>query len=123
MIKSSGLGKVVMYVFKNPKETKENKIMANKLITNWSKLIFNIETEGGANLRDERERRDHEMFQTKRRTSGVDIPNPKRLKEETQAQLRPGEKGWVSRARVPAPSMKDYVVRPKSKIDVDLTKM
>ena len=115
-----------MYVFKNPKETKENKIMAGKLITQWSKNIFNIDTEGGANLREERHRRDVERYEEherKRRIDDNEERERKRLKEEAaQAQLRPGEKGWIPRARVPAPSTKDYLVRPESKIDIDLSK-
>ena len=141
-LKSSGIGRAVMMLFKHPRETRKNKESAGRLINKWSRPIFGLNdnfksmSRGGDCCGDaasfsrlhanelfltasillvEREQRDLEnMSQSKRRrlSSGKNESEPGSGAPEP-GQLRPGGRGFVMRARVPKPSNKDYVIRPR----------
>lgn len=78
--------------------------------------------------KEERLQRDIEQQQPRKRRQSPE-PGPSTKKKgltsftSEEKQLRPGDKGWVARARVPQPSTKDYVNRPKSTIDVDMSRV
>ncbi|CAB3989525.1 IWS1 homolog, partial [Paramuricea clavata] len=128
-LKVSGIGKAIMYLFRHPKESRKNKERAGKIISEWSRPIFGVTANFKSMSREEREERDYANMSKRRRLSsdGVDGgKTPKRIENAIKSDskaLRPGDKGWCMRARVPAPSNKDYVVRPKSNAEyVDFTK-
>lgn len=127
-IKASGIGKAVMYLYKHPKETKENKQRAKQLISCWSRPIFQLDSSFNSISREEREQRDLDLMSKQRKGFKNDSPDGDRAgpssgprKKDDPAQ-KPGDKGWIPRARVPAPSMRDYVIRPRSKVDGDVGK-
>lgn len=86
---------------------------------------FEIIFEFLAMSREERLQRDLEQNPQRQRSEET-APAAKdisRAINEEDTSLRPGEKGWIARARVPLPSNKDYVNRPRWKVDTDISRV
>ncbi|XP_047741311.1 IWS1-like protein [Hyalella azteca] len=119
MLKTSGIGKAIMYLFRHPRESRINRERCGRLISKWARPIFNNSDDFKSLTKEERLERDLEMKETGRLLSRKQEPV---LDENNSKILRPGDPGWCYRARVPQASGSDYVVRPKSTVEGEVRK-
>eukprot|EP00128_Syssomonas_multiformis_P004616 Colp12_sorted_trinity150504_noHs@3132 len=125
MLRDSGLGRVLVLLSKHPNETPDNRLTAKKLVEEWARPLFQLESSWREVSREEREEIDKQNFarfaQQRKRSSDE---TPKRdqldLLKESERQPKFGEPGFRIRAAVALPSNKDYVVRPESQVDSKL---
>ena len=110
-LKESGIGKAVMYLYKHPKESRQNKELAGTIINTWARPIFNLSTDFKTVSKEERMARD-EYLESRRNKDD---------KQEEERALRPGDPGWCYRARVPQAQSSSYVNRPEWQSTVDIT--
>ncbi|KAM3187842.1 hypothetical protein ACTXT7_001438 [Hymenolepis weldensis] len=111
LLKESGLGKAVMFIYKHPMETPANKKRAYSLINAWSRPIFKLPLDYSNISKEDRKQMDLQNLK-RRRVTDVDKKS-KEEEEESNHPLKPGDEGFIARARVPQPSNKDYVIRPR----------
>nr|CDS27578.1 protein iws1 [Hymenolepis microstoma] len=120
LLKESGLGKAVMFIYRHPMETPANKKRAYSLITAWSRPIFKLPLDYSSISREDRKEMDLQNL-NRHRVTDVDKKS-KEEEEELSRPLKPGDEGFIARARVPQPSNKDYVIRPKWNVPAESTR-
>merc|ERR1712165_678540 len=113
-LKESGIGKAVMYLYKHPRELRENKELAGKIINQWARPIFNLSTDFKSITKEERQERDEMISHAKKRQQ--------EQAADPEENLRPGDQGWCYRARVPMVQTASYVKRPQWGSEVEFSK-
>jgi len=114
-LKESGIGKAVMYLYRHPRETKENKVTAGHIIHNWARPIFHKEDNLALMTKEDRREKDLAI-------AASNLNRKKRKSEEVEDAKRPGDPGWIGRARVPQVAAGEYVARPAWQTDVTISK-
>ncbi|KAK9834014.1 hypothetical protein WJX81_002979 [Elliptochloris bilobata] len=110
-LKRSGIGKVVLFLYKLPDETAANRRAAKALVEKWSRPIFDQYRE----RRDtsEANERELQLLQARRRREqGKGAAAGEQ--EGAQKPRRPGDPGFRWHASIPDPARLDYVRRPES---------
>ncbi len=94
MLKTSGIGKAVMCLFRHPKELRHCRDLAGRLINDWSRPIFGVEANFHSMTKEERQERDLAQLSAvkKRRLSSTEGPavTPKSI-----GTALTGEEKWV----------------------------
>merc|ERR1711981_100805 len=117
-LKASGVGKSVNRLLQHPKELSDNKKKCKILVRRYSKQIFGI-VDTGAVSKEERQMRDIDSLRKYGPSKKTKYQKLKEKQLSEASKKKVHEKGFMPRARVPMPSNRDYLIRPKSNINPD----
>ncbi|XP_063931472.1 protein IWS1 homolog [Zophobas morio] len=111
-LKESGLGKMVMFYSKHPKENEKTRMALKKMIQEWLRPVFKIKSSFKELSSDER--LDYKSQEKQQAIHPKAEVHKYKKKQEEVKRPKFGEPGFVKRALVPKPSLKDYYNSPKS---------
>jgi len=123
-LKSSGIGKAVMLLWKHPDETPKNKKVAQKIIEEWSRPIFGL----SANYSELRNYNTSISRPTRVDTHNNELvpakANLEAALESKSKSSKVGDSGYSLHARIPQKMAFDFVLPPPPKVsDVDSENM
>ena len=98
------------------------KDLCGKIINKWSRPIFRLKSDFSDLSKEERISRDQNMADHSSAGPRAEIRKAKAEAALKAAKdLKPGDPGWIPRARVPMPGMNEYVNRPEWQSHVDMS--
>ncbi|XVF03951.1 hypothetical protein REPUB_Repub05bG0037900 [Reevesia pubescens] len=118
-LKSSGLGKAIMFLSKSDEEIASNKKVAKDLVEKWSRTIFNKSTK----FSDLRNIEDHNVPFMKKLVKKSARPATIEYREvdldfDVAKEQKPSSRPFPQRVSIPEASSSVYVVRPQSNYSV-----
>ena len=98
------------------------KDLCGKIIAKWSRPIFKLQSDFSDLSKEERINRDQNMADHSSAGPRAEIRKAKaEAALKAVKDLKPGDPGWIPRARVPMPGMNEYVNRPEWQSTVDMS--
>lgn len=109
-IKSSKIGQVLNMLKQHPLETRENKKKIALVLNAWARMVFGSRAD--ASSASAEDRMAHAAATTNK---SMRQRRPSQETADEEPVRRPGEQGFVMRARVPMAAARDYTKRPEPK--------
>ena len=106
---------------RHPKNPRYLKDLCGKIINKWSRPIFNLQGDFASMTKEERIHRDKHMAD--RVLAANRVAKRKAEEAELKKELKPGDPGWIGRARVPMVDNREYVQRPEWTSHTDMSRI
>lgn len=114
-LKRSGLGRIVMFLYKLPDETPANRKLAKQLVEKWSRPILSSRMHS---IDEEESKRILEARQARAAKASSHGGPSANVTEDApdEATAKPGQPGYRWHAAIPQAASLDYVKKPSSKV-------